>query len=364
MRKFAFVLEQTLGHVSHTRNIERALASAADVEATVIRLNFPPPVRAGGVPLLQNWSLRASWAARRALLTRLHQDRLDGVFIHTQVASLLSSSIMRSIPTVISMDATPLNIDLLADAYRHQHGSRPVELVKKLINIRALGAARALVCWSEWTADSLRRDYGVEPTKISVIHPGVDVDLFRPRRPETQNDRPRLLFVGADFVRKGGLQLLEALHGLDGQVDLDIVSPNAPSIDSDRVRVHRTLIPQSPQLVELYRRADIFVLPTLGDAFGQVVAEALACGLPVVSTDVGGIPEMVESGVNGFLVPPGDAVQLAQALRRLVDDPRRRVRMGQASLARARLSHDAMRNNRRILDLMGSLATVRQAVPA
>src|SRR5205807_5634134 len=131
MFKFAFVIEQTLGHVSHARNIEAALSRATDIDATVIRLAYPPTPWASGLQPLQNWSLRASLAARQALQARLRKDSLDAVFIHTQVASLLSRSVMRSVPTVISLDATPLNIDDLGAAYRHVRMSRPLETLKR-----------------------------------------------------------------------------------------------------------------------------------------------------------------------------------------------------------------------------------------
>ncbi len=364
MLKLAFVLEQTLGHVSHTRNIERALAGANDIEPTVIKITYPPRKLVAGMPGLQNWSLRASWAARRALQARLREGRLDGVFIHTQVASLLSRSIMRSVPTVISLDATPLNIDDLAAAYRHQRGARPVEVLKRAVNRRAFDSARTLVCWCGWAAESLHQDYDVDPTKVEVIHPGVDLELFRKGEKRHESRIPRLLFVGGDFKRKGGDELLRAVRLLRGPLDLDIVSPAAPAVEAVNVRVHAALKPQSEGLLDLYRRADIFVLPTQGDCFPQAIAEALAAGLPVVATDVGGIREMVTPGVNGYLVQPGAADELAGALRRLVEDPALRERMGQESLARARSGHDARRNNRKIFDLMARLAAVPQAVPA
>lgn len=363
MPRFAFVLEQTLGHVSHGRNLERALSQESDIDATVIRLEYPARSRLAGMPGLRNWSLRASLAARRGLLQRLERGPLDAIFIHTQVATLLSTSIMRSIPTVISLDATPFNIDDLGLAYRHERGARAVEAFKRRINQRAFASARALVTWCNWTANSLENDYQVDPDKVQVVHPGVDLDLFRPPDRRPVNLKPRLLFVGGDFTRKGGFELLEALQSLESTFELDIVSGGAPDL-SGGYRVHAGLAPQSEGLLELFRRADIFVLPTRGDCFPQAIAEALASGLPVIATDVGGIREMVTPGVNGYLVPPRAPQDLARALRSLIDDPALRRRMGSESLARAREAHDARRNNRTIFELMSRLAAARQPVPA
>lgn len=362
MLRFAFVLEQTLGHVSHGRNLERALRQEPDIDATVIRLEYPPRGLAA-VPGLRNWSMRASWAARKGLLRRLQQGRLDAIFIHTQVASLLSTSVMRSIPTVISLDATPFNIDDLGIAYRHRRGARPVEALKRRINQHAFASARTLVTWCTWTAKSLERDYQVDPAKVQVVHPGVDLGLFRPPDQRPANARPRLLFVGGDFTRKGGFELLEAVESLDGSFDLDIVSGSAPD-GAGRHRVHAGVAPQSDRLLELFRQADVFVLPTRGDCFPQAIAEALASGLPVVATDVGGIRELVTPGVNGYLVPPRAPHDLARALRSLIQDPGLRARMGAESLARARQAHDAQRNNRAIFELMSNLATTAQPVLA
>jgi glycosyltransferase involved in cell wall biosynthesis len=271
---------------------------------------------------------------------------------------------MRRIPTVISMDATPANIDDLGVAYRHKRGGNAVELFKRQVNRHAFSAARAMVTWSSWAADSLERDYGVARGKIRVVHPGVDLAMFRPpeRRPATS--KPRILFVGGDFTRKGGFDLLEAVRAIQGTVEVDIVSPSAPGAPAGEYRVHAGLAPQSSALLELFRRADIFVLPTHGDCFGLAIAEAMATGLPVIATDVGGISEMVSSGANGYLVPPHRPGELALALRTLVADAALRDRMGKDSLLRARKVLDAARNNRAIFQLMADLAGFRQAVPA
>ena len=176
----------------------------------------------------------------------------------------------------------------------------------------------------------------------------------------------RVLFVGGQFERKGGIDLLDAMRRLGPRAELDVVTGSeiAGVPDDVRVRVHRGLSPQSPELVRLYREADIFALPSWGDCMPQAVAEALAAGLPVVATDVGAIPEMVNDSVNGFLVRPRDPRALGVALETLVTDARKRAAFGRWSRVFAEQEHDARKNNRAIFALMRAVSRARQPVAA
>lgn len=362
MREFVFVMEQTLGHGAHTKNLERIVGAQPDVHATWFRLEFDDIRPWQRLPGFRNWSLRASWAARQALGRTLAAQRPSAIFIHTQVAALLATGIMRRVPTVVSLDATPLNFDRVGRAYSHKVSPPLVEALKLAMNKRTFDAAAGLVTWCRWAADSLRNDYGVPAEKIRVIPPGVDVDLFFPGGTK-RTGAVRLLFVGGDLKRKGGLDLVEALQQFRGEVELDVVTGSELSAEAVlpgvTVRVHRRLQPQSPELIRLFRAADIFVLPTRGDCLPQVIAEAMACGLPVVSTAVGAIPELVRNGENGLIVQPGSPRELAAALRALVNDPQKREAMGRAGLQIARRDHDMARNNRSILAFMHELVEVR-----
>jgi glycosyltransferase involved in cell wall biosynthesis len=357
--RFTFVLEQTLGHIAHTKNLERALAATDWIDGTVVKLPYEPRTSLQRLPVLRNWSLRASRMARAALRHRLAAGPLDAAFIHTQVSALVSVAVMRAVPTVVSLDATPANFDAVGEAYGHRPGHPLGEVFKAAINRRALGAASALVAWSRLAADSLVADYGVPASRVRVIPPGVDLELFRPSSgPRPRSDGlVRILFVGGDFARKGGPDLLAALRAVP-EAELDIVTGGEiGQVPADvRCRVHRGLRPGDEALLDLYRRADVFALPSHGDCLPQVLAEAAASGLPLVATAVGAIPEVVRDGRNGFLVPVGSPMDLRAVLRRLVDNPDLRRSMGEASLELARRDHDAMANHRAIFELMGELA--------
>jgi glycosyltransferase involved in cell wall biosynthesis len=357
-RRFVFVMEQMLGHAVHGANLERAIALEPDIAATVVRVGPGTRSGLGRLPALGSWSFQASRAARAAVAGPAARGDVDALLIHTQVLALLSAGAMRTVPTVVSLDATPLNYDSVGDSYGHSRSPAPLEWAKWRVNRRAFDAARALVCWSRWAADSLVRDYHVPAEKVHVIPPGVDLGRFRPPEQRDPDGPVHILFVGGDFARKGGHELLEAARALGPSVELDIVTstPPGPGPLGAGVRVHLGIGHEVDRLHDLYRRADIFALPTRGDCLPLVLAEALASGLPVVSTDVGALSELVRDGWNGFLVPPRRPDRLGAALRTLVEHPELRRTMGARGRRMACETHDAARNNSTILEMMRRLS--------
>jgi glycosyltransferase involved in cell wall biosynthesis len=357
--RYVFVLEKTLGHISHAKNLERALAQRRDIDSTLISVHPASSAKLGSLPALRNWSLRASWSARSQVRRVL--GGADALFVHTQVAALFLLGTMRHVPTVISLDATPVNFDSVGESYGHHRNGDAVEWAKLQLHGRVFSGARALVTFSHWAARSLVEDYGVRAEKVRVIPQGVDLKLFHPAERRRPAPRTRILFVGGDFVRKGGPDLLEAVRGMGDRAELDIVTSAggwAPPAEI-RCRVHRGVTSQSPQLVDLFQRADIFALPTRADCSPNVVAEALGSGLPIVATRMGGIPELVQEGVNGHLVPPSSPRELSRAIKDLVDQPRLRMAMGAESRRIAEREHDAARNCEALLDLMAAISEPR-----
>ena len=219
------------------------------------------------------------------------------------------------------------------------------------MNRRTFRQARRLITWHEWGKDSLVTEYGVDPHKVVVIPPGVDLDKWKSTRGDEPARPVRLLFVGGDFRRKGGDTLLKAFRdSLMPHCELDIVTrENVDTQGLTNVRVHHGLGPNVPELMALYARADIFTFPTLADTLPLVVMEAMASGLPVVTTTVGALREEVEDGVTGFLIPPGDANALAEATLRLVTNPQLRRDMSAAARNSADQRFNASRNYPHVL---------------
>jgi glycosyltransferase involved in cell wall biosynthesis len=359
-----FVLEQTLGHVTHADNLRSIISADPTIRATWRPIAFEVEGAAARLPLYgSNWTVRAGVRARRSVRRAHRDDRLDALFVHTQVPAVLLGRWMRRIPTVVSLDATPMQYDELGDAYRHGVGSPRVERAKHALNVRSFRAARQLVTWSSWAKAGLVDGYGVDPAKVRVIPPGVWCDRWiapvTGASTRSADDVVRILFVGADLARKGGDILLTAFeqlradHGTDIELHLVTKSEVHPTPGVWR---YGDMTPNSDELKALYYRGDIFCLPTRGDCLPMVLSEAGATGLPLVSTSVGAIPEIVQDGHTGLVVPPGDVAALAGALSSLVTDSQRRKRLGDAARALVLEQYDASKNATAIVDLMISIA--------
>ena len=154
-----------------------------------------------------------------------------------------------------------------------------------------------------------------------------------------------------NFRRKGGEFLLEAFRqDLMEDCELDIVTRESVDTRGMRgVRVHHNLAPNTPELMKLYARADLFTFPTLADTLPLAVMEAMASGLPVITTTVGALREEVDDGITGFLVPPRDAKALAEATMRLVSNPALRRDMSTAARQAAVQRFNGSQNYARLL---------------
>jgi len=178
-----------------------------------------------------------------------------------------------------------------------------------------------------------------------VIYNGIDMSVFRPMNVKKTDECIQLICVSRLLKRKGIQYLLYALSKLRyPNLKLLIVGTGnygeelrrlTSKLDlSERVSFHNYC--KNEDLPELYNRSDIFVLPSLTESFGLVFLEAMACGLPIIATRTGGIPEIVENGENGILVEPGEIDELKNALDRLISDKELRQKMSRNNLLRVR----------------------------
>jgi glycosyltransferase involved in cell wall biosynthesis len=195
-----------------------------------------------------------------------------------------------------------------------------------------LRAAAGVIATSRWTRTWLLERYGLAPERVFVAEPGADPAPVAPGTPEGS----ALLCVGAVTPLKGYDVLVAALELIGdlawscrGVGSLDVEPAFAAGL-GDTVRLTGPLA--RPELEATYAEADLLVLASRAETYGMVVTEALAHGVPVVATDVGGVREALGGG--GVLVPPEDPAALADALRTWLTDDDRRAELRAAALRR------------------------------
>jgi glycosyltransferase involved in cell wall biosynthesis len=205
----------------------------------------------------------------------------------------------------------------------------------------ALSYARSVIVTSGRTAEIVALEYGVPFGRIAVVRPGVDRVAAQAQR--TTGDVVNLLSVGSITPRKGYDVLIEVLASLTalpwrltiaGDITRNAAAFARLEADiarfglQDRVSIAGAVV--GTRLAELYASADVFVLASLFEGYGMVFSEAIAHGLPVVTTGVGAAGEIVPVDA-GILVAPGDAAALRDALWRVIENADGRARMAEAA---------------------------------
>lgn len=228
-----------------------------------------------------------------------------------------------------------------------------------------LAHADALTATSHYLAEVLAT-YLRRPRRIAVIPFGVDAEQFQPAA------------MLPPQLRIGTLRHLEPIYGIDLLVDaVPIIKATHPNVEvaiggagsqqqalaaqvvrlglTDQVRLYgRVPHAEVPAFLGALR---IFAMPSRAESFGVAALEAQACGVPVVATRVGGLPEAVAEDVSGVLVPPDDAPALAEALLRLLDDPQRTAAMGRAGRDWVRERYDWQHNVTQMLAVYAQVAS-------
>lgn len=362
--RVAFALEQDVGHAVQSVNLQQCVKEHPEIDAHFTAVNF---YQAGGLieklPFLPGY-VRAAWRARLEVRRGLDHWHPDAIFWNTQKPAVLYPDLVRRVPSIISLDVTPKQYDAIGAAYGHSpDGAGPIAAIKHHMNRLVFRFARRLLPATEWVRRSLIEDYGVSPDRIEVLPPGTDLTRFHlpVSRPSDEDGVVRLLFIGGDFIRKGGDTLLEWFHtAADAHRAVLHIVTRDPIPASDRVFSHRITY-DDDRLACLYREADVFVMPTRAECFGLVYTEAMASGLPVIACPVGGVPEVVQHGETGLLVPPGDVAALAAALTALIHDSTFRRRLGDRGRQVAEQRFDARKNVSRIAELLRSVVEEARA---
>ena len=353
----------------HVAELAAALRTSIDVR---VRAFGSPRDEAGTFAYQTPAGLAGANAALQTLGTDIEiaaaVDGADIVHSHTWYANFAGHLVsqLHGIPHVLTAHSLeplrPWKAEQLGGGYAISSG------VERL----AYENAAAVIAVSAGMRQDILRSYpGVDPAKVRVIHNGIDVDRWRPvhdpdflRSVGMDPDRPSVVFVGRITRQKGLPYLLEAARALPPEVQLILCAgaPDTPEILSEvqaGVRVLQEtrdgvvwierMLPRA-ELSAILTAATTFVCPSVYEPLGIVNLEAMACGAAVVGTSTGGIPEVVDDGVTGRLVPieqlqdgtgtPVDAARfvadLAEVLTEVTSDPQRARAYGDAGRERAR----------------------------
>jgi alpha-maltose-1-phosphate synthase len=355
----------------HVAELARALTGAVDLEIHCFGRPREDALVAGAY---QPWEALAGDRPELQALRTISQDLLmvdgvagaDLVHSHTWYANLAGhlAKLVHGVPHVV----TTHSLEPLRPWKREQLGGG-YEL-SSFCERTAVEAADAVIAVSEGMRDDVLRAYPtVDPDRVVVIHNGVDPDDYRPttetdalERHGVDATRPYAVFVGRITRQKGVVHLLDAAAHLPAGSQL-VLCAGAPDTDDIATEFRRRvaelaagpvevvwieeMLPRA-EVVQILSHARVFVCPSVYEPFGIVNLEAMACGLPVVASAVGGIPEIVLPGETGHLVevdPRGDALgtprdpdrfarQLADRIAELLADEAGAAAMGAAGRRR------------------------------
>lgn len=265
--------------------------------------------------------------ARRLVLRKMAENQYSALHFHTQPLAYLCLDFMRQMPTIVSLDRTA------AQASREytKPSLRWTFAPNLRLDQKVFEAAKSIVSFSEAARQSVIQDYGISPEKVTVVYPGVDLERI-PVADLTHQEKQKpynILFVGGDFRRKGGYDVVQVfLDRFADQAELHIVTQTPIDVSHPRIHLYKNIKAYTPEWLQLYHQADVFVLPTYAEPFGWVFLEAMAAGLPIVATRITAIPEMVTHGENGLLIEPGDRAALAQSIAQLMQNRELGPKMG------------------------------------
>ena len=283
-------------------------------------------LESAGVPLRVLAGGRAGriHALRRALAA----DRIDLVHAWLFIANAYAWAATRRGPPLVTSARNCKRSGRLLDA----------------LNRRAFRASRAVIVNSEQVRAYIAREYAAPADRIAVVHNAIDLARFHPRPADAAPRRPRVIMVGRLVAQKNPLLFVAAARALRARlpdVEFQLVGdgPLRGAVETavraaglgDRIE----LTGERRDVAELLRAADLFWLTSDWEGLSNAIIEALASGLPVVATNVGGAAELVTSAQEGYLITPGDRDALVERSATILSDAAGLARMRVAARQRA-----------------------------
>ena len=279
-------------------------------------------------------SIRSLLRSRQQTRDGLGKNDYDAILFNTHNPAVTYQKPVRTQRTFLMFDVTPKQYDGLVHWYGFGHKADKPGMYANWKHeqvCRTFGAAKGLFAWSHWARQSAIDDYGADPAKVHIVPPGVDTELWHPDAAQKPNDGiTRILFTGGNFERKGGDLLLKwAKETTRKNWELHLVTIDKIENVPSGVIVHNNVGSNAAELIGLAQACDIFALPTRADCFSIASLEAMAAGLPVIVTNIGGIADIVVEGETGHLIESENYDTLCAKLESLMDAPDLCRRMGQ-----------------------------------
>ncbi|MEV0724875.1 glycosyltransferase [Micromonospora purpureochromogenes] len=274
-----------------------------------------------------------------------------------------------------------LTYHALGSVKRRHQGARDTSPPGRIGYERALGRAadRVIVQCQDEIGELVR--LGVPRSRMALVPSGVNEEMFRPEGPVAPRHptRPRILTVGRMVERKGFLDVIRALPAVPEAECVVVGGPSAELLPADSFARRLGALAEScgvadrvklvgavprEEMGAWYRSADVLVAAPWYEPFGLTPLEGMACGVPVIGTNVGGIADTVVDGLTGDLVPPRDPRALGTAIRRLLADRVRRFAYATAALDRIRSRYSWKRCAEQLSAVYATVSTVGRVAPA
>ncbi len=345
----------------HVEHLAAELARLVDVDVHCFGGRDVPGIREPGHPLVHGYPSLAALDGGNPALAAMGIDLAiargaqgaDLVHSHTWYANLAGhvAGLLHGVPHVATTHSLepqrPWKAEQLGGGYALSSWCEKVGLE---------GADRVIAVSKGMRADVQQAYPSIDPGRIAVVYNGIDPSAYQPDPSRDVLDqlrvdptRPYVAFVGRVTRQKGLPVLLEAAAQLRPEAQLVLLAGAADTVElgaevdrlvaglresrSGVIWVDRMLA--RPDVAQVMSHATAFVCPSIYEPLGIVNLEAMACATAVVASSVGGIPEVVDDGRTGLLVPPSDPPALAAALNRVLDDPDLAAAMGAAGRKRA-----------------------------
>jgi UDP-glucose:(heptosyl)LPS alpha-1,3-glucosyltransferase len=331
----AFIVPRYVSYGGGERFLERAIASlqARGVSIAIIAREWKPTEGVTVIPcdVFHVGRLWRDWAFHRKACRAVREHRFDLVQAHDRIACAdvfrAGGGVHREYLVQMARASSPLeHAWARLDPYHRFMLAAERELYSSM-------RLRMVICNSEMVRDEIHRHYGISQQRLCVIRNGVNTEEFHPRlRSQRQAVRDDLeipehafvfLFVGSGFKRKGLAQALTALAGLRDPTWLVVVGKDRREHRYRRLAARLGIaqrvrfLGSQRHVAPYYGAADAFVLPTLYDPGSNAVLEALAAGLPVITSTKCGTAELIQPGVNGFVCDALDLASLEHCMQEL-----------------------------------------------